>query len=416
MKMFHIYNRSILLLMTALFIGAGFLYFITVRMVLIHELDEALDDTRGRIEAHTAAHGRLPVPDGIDDTYFTFKPATQQNPARYELVRTGLPGQEKKHRYRELHFSMTTASGIMEVTVARPLEGIHLLTTLIVSVTLALLLAVIVTGLLLNRRLLHRLWKPFYDTLGRLEHFNIREGAPPTFTRTDIREFQLLNERLGKTIGDAQQEYLTLKEFTENAAHELQTPLAIIRSKLDLVIQQEGLSATQTDALQSAYAGIRRLDKLNRSLLLLAKIENRQFSEQTPMRLDLRIKDKLRQLEELIAESGITVTSHLQEATLHCNETLLDVLLNNLFSNAVRHNIRGGVITVALDGRQLRIANTGAAGALDGEKLFRRFYRGSQHTTRHGLGLAIIKEIVQQSGMHIAYEWQDGSHSFVLTW
>lgn len=416
MKLFSRYNRYHLGLMAVLFLCSGVLYFVLVRAVLVHELDEALDDYKERIVAYSDTHRQFPVSNGIDDTYIRYIPVGTAIEKRHSLIYLPEPGKQKTHAYRQLVFTYSLNGTLYQVTIARPLEGTKLLTKTILAVTLGLLLLVILLSVLLNRLILANLWKPFYQAIHVLSRFQIGKGAPLPLPPTDVDEFRLLNEHLQQMVALAEQEYRILKEFTENAAHEMQTPLAIVRSKLDLVIQQEGLSGEQAEAIRSAYAGIKRLDKLNRALLLLARIENRQFNELSTIDLKAKATEKLQQLQEIIQASSLTAHSDLQECHITFNEALLDILLNNLLSNAIRHNVPGGSIHLTLRPGQLVIANTGPGQPLDTDRLFRRFSKEQQHTSLHGLGLSIVKQICAQSKVTLQYAYQDQQHIFSLSW
>jgi signal transduction histidine kinase len=250
----------------------------------------------------------------------------------------------------------------------------------------------------------------------RLKQFKIGTGNPIIFPATDIDEFHFLNDNLASTIQQAEHEYNVLKEFTENASHEMQTPVAIVRSKLDLLIQQEYLSEDQAEIIRSAYSGIKRLHKLNQSLLLLTKIENRQFEERAYINLKEKVTEKMEQLHEVWNETNITVEAHLEDAIISANEVLIDILLNNLFSNAGRHNIANGYISVILQQGTLTITNLGSDAPLDTHKMFQRFYKGSQHSRNNGLGLSIIKQICDHSGIQVTYRQVKHEHHFTLCW
>jgi signal transduction histidine kinase len=263
---------------------------------------------------------------------------------------------------------------------------------------------------------LRRLWQPFYATIAAMRSFKLGRVRDVKLPATNISEFIFLNENLKDTIQKAEEEYLALKEFTENASHELQTPLAVIRSKLDLLIQKKDLSEAQSEELREIYLSVRKMSQLSRSLLLMTKIGNQQFSQVSDINLKERIEDKTRQFQELWNNSRIHLRCHLEEAYMKANEDLVDILLNNLLSNASRHNIKGGSVDIHLQDRQLSVANTGMLKALDPNKVFQRFYKEQAHSQHNGLGLSIIKQICEQSHIHIGYSYENGNHVFRLVW
>jgi len=210
-------------------------------------------------------------------------------------------------------------------------------------------------------------------------------------------------------------EYLILKEFTENASHEMQTPLAIIRSKLDLAIQDQHLSEVQSVTLRSAYASVKKLTSLNRSLLLIAKISNNQYSNSTVINIKDKLYDKIIQFQELWKDK-LTVTYNLDDAGITANPDLVDILLNNLFSNASKHNIQQGEVMIELTGTMLEIKNTGRPAPLDETRMFQRFYKVSLEDENNGLGLSIVKQICDLSGISSSYSFSGNIHAFTFKW
>jgi signal transduction histidine kinase len=249
-----------------------------------------------------------------------------------------------------------------------------------------------------------------------MQHFRLGHTNDLRFPVTSTEEFTFMNESLGMAARKAEEDYLLLKEFTENASHELQTPLSIIRSKLEMLIQEKDLSHRQSEIVRSAFAAIKKLSRLNQSLLLLTKIGNQQFNVQEEIPLDERIENKFGQFRELWQTSGIEVSSHLLPATIRASPELIDILLNNLLSNASNHNIPQGNIDISLEGRRLSISNTGLAVPLDPRRMFTRFYKGEQHTGHNGLGLSIIKQICEVTTLRPAYQFSGNRHTFIFTW
>jgi signal transduction histidine kinase len=270
--------------------------------------------------------------------------------------------------------------------------------------------------LLVNRILLRRLWQPFYDTIAAMRSYKLGRVKDVRLPQTTVDEFVFLNDNLNDTINKAEQEYQALKEFTENASHELQTPLAIIRSKLDVYIQREDLSEAQSEEVNEVYTAVKRLSRLSGSLLLLTKISNQQFEQTSVISLTEKIGEKLHQFHELWNTSHLKVHSQLNEAYLTANVDLTDVLLNNLLSNATRHNNEGGAIDIELHAHRLIVMNTGARKALDQKRIFQRFYKEESHSHHNGLGLSIIKQICEQSHINIAYYYTEDKHHFQLDW
>ena len=181
--------------------------------------------------------------------------------------------------FRQISFTLPVGDQWLLFRVSKSLEGMRNMNRSIISITLITIILILLVSLLINRWLIRHLWQPFYYTLSGIKKYRLGERKNPEFPKSGIDEFNLLNNTLDQFIGAAEKEYTLLREFTENASHELQTPLAVVRSKLDTLIQDEHLSEAQSQAAQSAYEAIQKMARLNQSLLLLSKIENRQFSE-----------------------------------------------------------------------------------------------------------------------------------------
>jgi len=204
-----------------------------------------------------------------------------------------------------------------------------------------------------------------------------------------------------------------LKSFADNASHEMQTPLAIINAKLDLMIQDQGLEERHLRQLQAMYDAVARLRNLNQSLLLLTKIENNQFVHTDDVMLMRSIEDKLVQLEDLIRAKGLELATGLDGSRARMNAYLADILLNNLLVNAVRHNPDGGRIQIRLQEGELSIRNTGPPLSFDPMSLFDRFTKGLD-SDGTGLGLAIVKQICDNYGFALSYRYEDALHRITV--
>jgi signal transduction histidine kinase len=418
MKLFTKYTRINLLVMVIVFLLSATSTYLWTNYVLIREMDGDLSGIRHTIQDYYTQYHQLP-PAGyaLDEEQVTYEPVGQEmNTDEFTLVTRYSQREQKMHNFRQLIFTLHAGDRLYKVTIAKPLEGLHHLSRAILLVSLATILITIVAFLLTNRILLRRLWQPFYDALHAMQHFKLGYTKDLHFPATTTEEFVFMNDSLGMAARKAEEDYLLLKEFTENASHELQTPLSIIRSKLEMLIQDEHLSHGQSEIARSAFAAIKKLSRLNQSLLLLTKISNQQFNNLEEIPLKERIEDKLQQFRELWQTSGINVSSRLSPAMILASPDLIDILLNNLFSNASNHNIPQGDIDIELQPRQLTISNTGLALGLDPRRMFSRFYKGEQHTGHNGLGLSIIKQICEVTSLRPSYQFSGNRHSFSFIW
>lgn len=285
------------------------------------------------------------------------------------------------------------------------------------SIQFVLIFIILCLSLIITLRFVTcRLWRPFDDTLQKTERFSLAQDEIPPFEETKIKEFARLNNALRKLMEKDKNAYRIQKEFTENASHELQTPIAIIRSKLDLLMQ-ENLNERQTQIISSLYNINARMEYLNRNLLLLAKIENDQYTEMEEIELGKFIKDALPSYNALLHELSLSFTDNRKAPrTIHANAILLECLLNNLVVNAIRHTtIQQGRIELLLENDSITISNEADENALDAETLFRRFHSGNSNRTGNGLGLSIVKAICDYHGWDIRYVHKEKHHIFIVS-
>ena len=276
-----------------------------------------------------------------------------------------------------------------------------------------LFLALLVSLTILQRMMSKKLWKPFYDTLDKIEGFKLESGQKPDFEQTTTIEFSRLNEKLNGLMVDNITIYKQQKEFIENASHELQTPLAVFKSQLDILLQQPGLTQSNTEIIRSLYAVSARMTRLNKNLLFLARIDNAQLSNMEVVDFVKILHDQLLYLRELAESEGLTV--HVETGNslnLKANKLLVESLINNMVVNAIRHNVKEGTINIKVDNSGLKVSNTGVPYALDPNKIFRRFSRSSEEKKGNGLGLAIVQQICIMHGWEVGYNYENNLHVF----
>ena len=286
-------------------------------------------------------------------------------------------------------------------------------TMLAIAIVTLLFFALLVIGFIfLNSRIAKQIWQPFRNTLKKLKSFDLTTQRAISFDKTNIEEFEELNQSLQKLIDKNISVYSQQKTFIENASHELQTPLAVLKSKLDLLLQNKNITSEQAELLTAIDLPLSRITRINKNLLLLAKIENKQFAEVENIELTEVINETLELLSDYTTLKQISVDENFSEKLfLSCNKTLLEILVNNLLINAIVHNTEQGKIQISFSNKTLTISNTGKT-ALSNEKLFERFTISSSETANSGLGLAIVKEICNRYNWHIHYTFENNLHSF----
>ncbi|MFV7234859.1 sensor histidine kinase [Flavobacterium sp. ZB4R12] len=289
---------------------------------------------------------------------------------------------------------------------------------LILSVVILFILTItiLLIGLfIITKRVSLTLWKPFYETLEQIEKFEIDKNLDPKLTVNNIEEFNRLNLAINKLIEKNTLIYKSQKEFIENAAHELQTPIAIFKGKLETLLQRSDVTEEQFEILDKLNDTATRLNRLNKNLLLLSKIESKQYNILEDVILNTVITNQLDFFREQAFAKNISITTNLESGTLiRTNPFLSEILISNLFLNTINHNITNGIINVVLEKNSLVFSNTGISKSLETNKLFERFSKVNPSSKRNGLGLSIIKKIADNNQWNVIYNFKDNLHIFEI--
>lgn len=255
------------------------------------------------------------------------------------------------------------------------------------------------------------LFRPFNVTLQGIKNFRINDSAKLDLGETNTKEFRELNSILKRMAKKSQIDYNNLKEFSENASHEMQTPLAVAKGKIELLMQSKNLDEEQLLLINSSYEAIDHLSKMGRSLGLLTKIENNEFSDLQEINLSEKINSSIFDFQELLRLKEITISHTIEENVIvHSDPILIQILLSNLFQNAIRHNIVNGHIYVEVSTNKLLISNAGEPLSCTTDLLFKRFKKDNQSGRTIGLGLAIVKKICDINNFEITYKYENDAH------
>lgn len=268
----------------------------------------------------------------------------------------------------------------------------------------------------ITKRISKSLWKPFYDTLSQIEAFEIDKLHQPEFVHTNVEEFNRLNQSIASLIEKNTSIYKTQKEFIENAAHELQTPLAVFQGKIDNLLQDPSFTREQFNELISLSDNVSKLKRLNKNLLLLSKLDRDVYLEKNELSFNELLGKTLVFFKEQAEAKGIQIEVK-EEAVFHAkaNAVLVEVLLNNLILNAIRHNVIGGELMIVLTKKSFTVVNSGIEQSLDNGKLFNRFSKINPSAKGNGLGLAIVKRIAELNNLTVEYAFKDNLHSFSVS-
>ena len=295
---------------------------------------------------------------------------------------------------------------------ASMVEEDELLEDLMVAL-IALYAMLVISIALLNYVILRKAWKSFYTMLDRLKNFRLGTGNSFKAPDSPVSEFKILGKELEELLQRNETIYTSQKHFIENASHELQTPLAISLNRLELFIENNNLTEDQANDIVKISDTLNRLVRLNKSLLMLSKIENRQFADEELIdfnELALQLKEDF---EDLAGFKEITISIILMgELQYMMNKGLATTLISNLLKNAIVHTEPGGAIEIIIEKNAVTLLNDGTK-ALNPETIFNRFTRDLSKEQSTGLGLSIVKSIASTYGLKTEYTFT-GKHAFKI--
>jgi len=271
----------------------------------------------------------------------------------------------------------------------------------------SLALVIIFFSFLLSRRM----FKPFQDILNTINRFTLKSKTPLKLPDSNTKEFKELAFFIEKMANKARHDYQALKEFSENASHELQTPISIAKGKLEILQDVPGLRPEHLRLIQSAQGALSRLSKMGKALALLTKIENQEFSDHRAVNFSAILTKNINDLREIAALKDLSIETRISpEVYVEIDDSLADILVGNLLKNAIQHNIQGGKVEVVLTQNQLRISNTGTPPAVPTDRLFERFRKNNQSSASLGLGLSIVRKIGETCHFNIDYTYENERH------
>lgn len=419
MKLLAATTRYYLLPTAGLFVLTSALLYAGLQHALRHEAGEQLRNEQAYVE-QLAARGQ-PLP----PTLLAYQVDRSRQPRRTGFRDTVLldPLEHELVPHLQLTFRLPAGQPGQPaewLTLRKSLVEAHDLVRVVLEVMLGALAVLLGGMVLLNRWLARRLWQPFQHTLTQLRAYDLHQHQPLRLATPAIEEFAELNQALNQLSERLVADYESLRQFTENAAHETQTPLAIMQAKMEQLLQTPGLAEDETAMTQfgELLQATRRLSRLLQALTLLSRLENHQFTanQRVPVGLDQVLRDRLAVLEPLLEARhlhlALDIAAGLPTRPLHPG--LADSLVHNLLQNAIKHNLPGGEIHVSLSCSALEISNTGPAIAGDPMRFFERFRKLNTASDSPGLGLSIVQHICAFYGFRVRYDYLAGSLRHVL--
>lgn len=421
MKLFHLVLRRIsLALIVVLTVWAGFFY-----MAVVEEVNDEVDDTledysEGLIIRALSGEDMPTASNGSNNQYYLYEVSESyaashpQITYRDEMVFITEKSETEPARVLITIFR-TEDERYMELVVYTPtIEKLDLLRAILgwIIFLYVLLLLVILS---INIWVFRKNMKPLYVLLKWLDSSQLGKKNEPLENTTKITEFRKLNAATMAFAERGEKLFEQQKTFIGNASHEMQTPLAICRNRLEMLMEDETLTEHQLNELIKTHQTLENLTRMNRSLLLLCKIENGQFADTRSVCLNDILTHYLDDYKEVYAYRNITVTVTTDSSfCVEMNDSLVSVLVTNLLKNSFVHNIDGGFIYIKITANTFEISNTGEK-PLDRERIFERFYQGQKKEGSTGLGLALVDSICKANHLKIDYTYVENRHIFTIS-
>lgn len=421
MKLLSYTYRKLALLLFLLMAVWGVLFYYAIIDEVVDETDDTLENY-GEILMESALHDpSILETEGSLMSFYKFTPISEEEGRHYRqvfydaTVYIELEDEDEPVRVMCTAFRMPDGQYYELKLMISILERDDMVEAMLWYLGALFLLFLICTSIGIQL-VLKGVFRPLHRLLDWLHCIQPGKEVPPLDNPTKIREFRQLSDAALDMGNRSYKAYEEQKQFIENASHELQTPLAIVRGKVELLAESEGMTEQQMEQLDEIYATLGRAVELNKSLLLLSRIENGQYTEMEDVSVDEILDELLPDLMDIYEHKRVNLIRKREEQPfiIRCNHSLAQILVSNLVKNSLLHNREGGELQVLTTPTSLVIKNTGDV-PLDGEKLFRRFYHGMDgKKDSTGLGLAIARSIALSSSLKLTYEWQNGMHAFRL--
>lgn len=383
------------------------------------EVDDALEDYVSNLISRKLAGRELPTSgDGSNNT-FSLTPISEEyalaQPLHYRYYDKSvyIPEKGETEPARVLVTIFKDSDGqYYELTVATPsFEKDDLFRSVLLWIVI-LYVSLMLLTLGLTMLIFYRSMRPMYVLLEWLDSYRPGCKPQPIDNPTRISEFCKLNEALQKAIDRSEQMLERQTQFIGNASHELQTPLAIIGNRVEWLLDETTLTEEQALELYKINKTLSRAVRLNKTLLLLTKIDNGQFIESTDVDIVALVKEAVDNCSEIFSSQQIDFQVALPDCfEVKMNESLASTLVTNLIKNIYVHSAVGSSARVTIEQRVFVVENDGVA-SLDVDHVFDRFYQGSQRESSMGLGLALVAAVCRNYNLSLRYSFADSRHRF----
>lgn len=410
--------RLSMVLIPVIALWAMIFYFVTVEEIN-DEVDDLLRSYSEQLIAKKLANQELPVADIIAGMHYSISQVTEEYADSHPRTKNydselyiNETDEDEPARFLKTFF-YDAEGRYFELIAAIPTFEKEDLIEAILWWIAALYLILLVTVIVITLAVFQKSIRPLYEILDWLNAYTPGKTQDKLAADTDIYEFRQLEKAVTEATDRSNEAYEKQKQFIGNASHELQTPLAVLGGRIDWMLDNDSLGEENIGELVKMKREVVHISRLNKTLLLLTKIDNGQFPDVMDVNLSSIVQSQKEMYEEIFSRKNIHCSLEMQDSpvVVRMNETLATILVTNLIKNAFMHSPEGGIVTIALDGNGLAVENSGEA-PLDRERIFDRFYQGAKKEGSTGLGLALAKTIADKNGMQFSYSFADGRHRF----
>jgi signal transduction histidine kinase len=396
---------------------AGLMLYALIRKIYYRQVDESINTERLIIEEEIERLDTVPDFTSVFGHQIEVLLYLKRVVPKLTYSDTTLyyPNKDKYLSFRHQLYRNNRKNGLGYcISIMKPLDELYKLSKLIYGLILISFLSMLIILISMNYLVNRRLWRPFYNTLNELKQFNIESPSSLRLSPTGITEFRQLNTILTGLSHKLKRDFFRMKEFTENLSHEINTMLSVIISKIELLMQNEELSAELVGHCTTIYQVTGNLSRLNYSLQILAKIDNQYYSSRENVDLATLISEQLATFADFIGEKNLEIRQDIDNKMLFMNRSLAEVFISNLLSNAIKHNIQNGFIRLNLNEESLLIENSAINGTTRISSPFNRYGNRNSAKKSLGLGLAIIKRICRMNNFAVSRFYHGSSHTIAI--
>lgn len=411
MTLIRIIRKYLIVSMLVVLIVGCISHFFIFRFFINYSTDHMLNDQRKKIENYVSTYDTLSLATTLvlEPPRIEKKELFDKEEYPYEMFKDTVLYSEITGTftpYRQLFFVVSYKNERHLININQPVMVSNDLLYAIVTSLLILVILFLIFTYVISYLLKKNIWHPLNENLQKLQDYDLKANTKLSLQNSNIKEFDDINDVIMKMVRKINEDYENYRLFTEDASHEMQTPLSIIKSKLEILLQNQVSEGNikQLQTIDTMSRAVVRLSKLNKSLLLITKINNNQYGDKKTIELDRLIESYLIDFEELMQVKGLKLNYKLEPCKIYIDPALSEILISNLLSNAIRHNIEGGRIDVLLDESLLTISNDCQPNNTD-KDLFNRMVRRNNSDESSGLGLNIVKSICEKNNMEATYDY-----------